>query len=99
MMIVISLFAGVILSVGSGFILTQEMISYPAVEGTVERSVPGGGWPVRYLHDSPGVSREGQLSIAEDRFIAGQFVLDALLWSIVVFLLVAAITEFPKKKR
>ena len=40
-----------------------------------------GGFPLAYVYDTPGVSVEGKLNIfGEDRFRAGRFLLDLLIY-------------------
>jgi hypothetical protein len=39
-----------------------------------------GGLPLAYIYDTPGVSVEGKLSIGEDKFRGGRFLLDALIY-------------------
>jgi hypothetical protein len=39
-----------------------------------------GGFPLAYIYDSPGVSVEGKLSLGEDKFRGGRFVLDVLIY-------------------
>ena len=40
-----------------------------------------GGFPLAYIYDTPGVSVEGKLSLGEDKFRVGRFVLDVLIYS------------------
>src|SRR4051812_35274106 len=45
-----------------------------------------GGFPVSYLFDAPGVSRERQLSVGEDKVIGSALVLDIAFYLVVVLL-------------
>jgi hypothetical protein len=41
----------------------------------------GGGWPLVFLVDQPGVSVTGRLTLLEDVIYPTAFVLDALFWA------------------
>ncbi|QNE31436.1 hypothetical protein F1C10_05470 [Sphingomonas sp. NBWT7] len=49
----------------------------------------GGGWPLVFLIDRPGVSVTGRLSLIEDAFNSAAFAIDWLVWS-VLFTVAAA---------
>jgi hypothetical protein len=55
-----------------------------------------GGFPLAYIYDTPGVSVEGKLSIGEDKFRGGRFLLDALIY---FALAVAALGAAHVRKR
>lgn len=42
-----------------------------------------GGFPFAYIYDTPGVSVEGKLSLGEDKFRGGRFLLDVLIYFLV----------------
>ena len=46
----------------------------------------GGGWPLAFLIDRPGVSVTGRLSPIEDAFDPATFGIDWLFWSLLVSL-------------
>ena len=46
----------------------------------------GGGWPLVFLIDRPGVSVTGKLSLIEDAFDPAAFRIDWLFWSLLVLL-------------
>lgn len=52
-----------------------------------------GGFPVAYLFDAPGVSRERQLAFNEDTLSAGALVLDIAIYFALVLLAVLIISR------
>jgi hypothetical protein len=55
-----------------------------------------GGFPLAYIYDTPGVSVEGKLSIGEDKFRGGRFLLDALIYFVIA---IAALGAAHLRKR
>jgi hypothetical protein len=53
-----------------------------------------GGFPVAYLFDSPGVSRERVLAFGEDKLSAGALVLDIAIYFAIVVLVMLGVSRF-----
>jgi hypothetical protein len=49
----------------------------------------GGGWPLLFLIDRPGVSVTGKLTLLEDAAFPLAFLLDTLFWTACAWLVVA----------
>jgi hypothetical protein len=61
----------------------------PATDQLCYKPVLNGGFPLPFLYDRAGVSREDQLAFVEDRFRAMPFLLDVCIYAAVVFALAA----------
>jgi hypothetical protein len=66
----------------------QELCSYSPPR-SCRFGVLQSGWPLPYLVDAPGVSRVGQLAFGEDHLRPWAFVADALIGSVIVWLVMA----------
>jgi len=53
-----------------------------------------GGFPVAYLFDSPGVSRERVLAFGEDKLSMGALVLDIAIYFAIVVLVMLGVSRF-----
>jgi hypothetical protein len=57
-----------------------------------------GGFPLAYIYDTPGVSVEGKLSLMEDHFRAGRFLLDVLMYFALGMVALVAARTFKKRR-
>jgi hypothetical protein len=62
-----------------------EMVAYgdlcgPTSHDPCYQPVLKGGFPVAWLYDAPGVSRERQLAFIEDKLHPGGFILDVVIY-------------------
>ncbi len=76
--IVLSVFVGFLLAIGSFGIRYVKTSGYPIIAA---------GYPVTYVHDAGGVSVEGSLGI-EDYFYLGSFLVDVLFFALCVNVIV-----------
>ena len=53
-----------------------------------------GGFPVAYLFDAPGISREGQLAFGEDKLFVGAFFVDIAIYFAIILLATLAVSHY-----
>jgi hypothetical protein len=83
----IALIAAIILAVlsvqvertGPGMVQYGNLCGAPTSEPCYQPALTG-GFPVAYLYDAPGVSRERQLSFVEDKLQVGALVSDIAIY-------------------
>ena len=71
----------------------------PAMDQLCYKPVLNGGFPLPFLFDRAGVSREDQLAFVEDRFRAMPFLLDVALYAAMAFAVAAFIRRRPSPLR
>jgi hypothetical protein len=93
------------LAVLSGWIhrVGPEQVVYsnlcgPTSSDLCYKPVLKGGFPVAYLFDAPGVSREDQLGFGEDNFHPDAFAVDVALYFAAIMLARWAISRRPAKQ-
>lgn len=59
----------------------------------------GGGWPLIFIIDQPGVSVTGRLSILEDVLYPWSFLLNTLLWLLLAKSVVSTVRYLWKVRR
>ena len=71
----------------------------PATDQLCYKPVLNGGFPLPFLYDRAGVSREDQLAFVEDRFRAMPFLLDVGIFAAVALAVGAFIRRRPSPLR
>jgi hypothetical protein len=69
----------------------------PTNDDLCYKKVLKGGFPIAYLFDSPGVSVEDQLAFFEDNFRGRAFLIDFVVYLIVI--LIAMKAMFPDRHK
>jgi hypothetical protein len=81
---------GVALSLAIALALLSVYLCGPSAADPCYQPVLKGGFPIAYLFDAPGVSRERQLAFVEDQLSSSALVLDiAIYFAIVLFAMLA----------
>jgi hypothetical protein len=70
----------------------------PSMNDPCYEPVLKGGFPLAYIYDAPGVSRQGQLAFGEDKLRPGAFALDVLAYLVVLLLARAAVNDARSRR-
>lgn len=85
------------LSLSLGASLITGLIHRPQVYASEHTF--GGGWPLIFIIDQPGVSVTGRLSILEDALYPWSFLLNTLFWLLLAKLVVSTVRYLWKVRR
>jgi hypothetical protein len=61
---------------------------------SIFKPVLRGGFPVAYLFDAPGVSRERQLAFGEDKLFVGALIIDIAIYFAIVLLVTLVVSHY-----
>lgn len=85
------------LSLSLGASLITGLIHRPQVYASEHTF--GGGWPLIFIIDQPGVSVTGRLSILEDVLYPWSFLLNTLFWLLLAKLVVSTVRYLWKVRQ